>query len=87
MGVGSCVKPIPTWDGEIYVGVPEHDAIERVQSTTQPSISCQEEQFRGYLCMSAEDFESFIQTYVYGCKQWRGGVDTKPAYEVYKDVF
>lgn len=86
LGVSSCQHTIPVWNGKIYVGVPEHSAIERSQDPYDPVIYANEERFRGFLCMSPSDYKSFVETYVLSCEKWGSNTKLAPAYSVQKQV-
>lgn len=82
----TCHQQIPAWNGKIWVGVPEHRAIERAQDQVDPVIYSDQERFRGVMCFEPRDWESFVNTYVLGCKEWRGG-NLVPAYKVMDKVY
>ena len=87
LGLSKCSKPIPSWDGKLWIGVSDHAAVERAQDPQDPQIRCEDPRFAGYICMSPQDFESFYKTYILSCKEWGSTAEMKPAYEVYKDSF
>lgn len=68
---GACGhKPvIPTWSGKIYTGDSESQALVRKQDPNDV-IKAASPEFNQVKCMTDSDFESFIQTYVFGCKDW-----------------
>lgn len=65
----SCHKVVPpTWTGELYAGDSSKSSIVRAQSNEE--VSCSDSNFDNYVCMSYDDYKSFIRTFVDGCKVW-----------------
>lgn len=73
-------KPIPVWNGKLFVGDSQRQGLSRAQSGE--FISADSEQFDKYIAMSSEDFRSFYTTYVLGCQSW--GQGTKLSLRPYK---
>lgn len=85
-GLGmACRKPIPEYHGKIWIGVPEHSAVERSQDPIDPIIYANDERFRDMKCFSDADFQLFVKTYVLGCKDW-GSVKLTPFNKVVQEV-
>lgn len=74
-------KPIPVWNGKLFVGDSLKIGISRAQSGE--FIPADSEAFDKYIAMSDEDFRSFYTTYVLGCQSW--GKDTKLSLRPYKN--
>jgi hypothetical protein len=73
-------KPIPIWNGKLFVGDSTKMGLSRAQSGE--FVPADSEEFNKYIAMSDEDFRSFYTTYVLGCKSW--GKDTKLSLRPYK---
>jgi hypothetical protein len=78
----SCAKPkpIPVWNGKLFVGDSQRQGLSRAQSGE--FIAADSEEFDKYIAMSDEDFRSFYTTYVLGCQSW--GKGTKLSLRPYK---
>jgi hypothetical protein len=70
---------IPVWNGKIYTGDPEQQAL--VRSQEHEVIPASSEKFRHMKAMTDEDLRSFYQTYVLGCKEWWPNIELKPLAE------
>lgn len=68
----SCRTSIPRWDGKLYAGDSANSGISRKQSNEV--IRCDAPEIDAYICMSGDDFKSFYDTYILGCKQWVRGM-------------
>lgn len=77
-------KPIPIWNGKLYVGNKETRSLERKQENE--SISSDSDKFDTMIAMSDEDFRSFYTTYVLGCKDWGNVQLSTITYRKNKDV-
>jgi len=65
----SCKHPKPpSWNGKIYAAYSQESAIVRAQSNE--TIYCNSAEFDNYLCISYDDYKSFIKTFVDGCQAW-----------------
>jgi hypothetical protein len=73
-------KPIPIWNGKLFVGDSQRQGLSRAQSNE--FISADSEEFDHFIAMSDEDFRSFYTTYVLGCQSW--GKKTKLGLRPYK---
>lgn len=67
----SCRTVIPRWDGKIFAGDSANSGISRKQSNEV--IRCDAPEIDTYICMSGDDFKSFYETYILGCKSWVRG--------------
>jgi hypothetical protein len=75
---------IPEWHGKIYTGDPASASLVRKQDPND-IIPANSDAFARIKAFTDSDFESFVRTYVYGCKQWFTD-QLKPAEQVYKEV-
>lgn len=66
-----CRTSIPRWEGKIYAGDSGNAAISRAQSNEV--ISCASPEVDKFICMTGDDFKSFYDTYILGCRQWGRG--------------
>jgi hypothetical protein len=58
--VGSCTTgPSEKWQPRIYIGAPEKSAIHR--QAGQEVVSCAQEDFSDYLCMSSDDLSKLYK--------------------------
>lgn len=64
----SCASPIPKWDGKIYAGSHETESVFR---NVDDFIKCGSVMFDDMVCMSMDDFQKFVETYVSGCREWK----------------
>lgn len=63
-------KPIPACPKcKIYAGDSSQGAVVRAQDNEV--IYANDPEFDNMVAMSAEGFKAFVQTYVYGCRQWK----------------
>jgi len=67
--IEGCGGRIPSWDGKIFAGDSEREALVRAQSNEV--IECKDNRFDDYMCMSYDDLKKFYETYVLGCKEWK----------------
>lgn len=65
--------PIPKWMGKIYAGNSKEAEITRKQGDEH--IKASDPKFDKFACMTYVDLESFYQTYILGCKVWKGGAE------------
>ena len=84
LALSSCNAIIPKWDGKLWAGSSADKAIDRSQ--TKERIDCGDKAFDDYVCMSYEDFQSFYETYVLGCKQWNSGMRMMSIGDAKKDI-
>lgn len=73
-------KPIPVWNGKLFVGDSQRLGLSRSQSGE--FVAADSKEFDKYIAMSDEDFRSFYTTYVLGCESW--GKNTKLSLRPYK---
>lgn len=66
--VPACKGKIPKWDGHLWAGDSANGAIARAQEGV--IIPCRDPAFDQFVCMTYADFESFVNTYIKGCKRW-----------------
>lgn len=88
-GVSSCshTRPIPRWEGKIYAGDPVAQAMVRKQAGEE--IKASDPQFRDLMAMKwkgKDGFEGFIETYVYGCKEWKKEVPMTTVLQMMQDL-
>lgn len=77
----SCTKPkpIPVWNGKLYIGNSLTRSLERAQDND--SIPSDSAKFDKMIAMSDEDFKMFYTTYVLGCRSWgKAKLTTQPYY-------
>lgn len=67
-----CITNPPYWGGKLWSGDSDRGSIRRAQDNEE--MDCKAPEFNGYICMSPEDMQTFYNTYVLGCKQWRSGM-------------
>lgn len=67
-----CRASIPRWDGKLYAGDSANSGISRKQSGE--IIRCDAPEVDTFICMSGDDFKSFYETYILGCRQWSRGM-------------
>jgi len=73
-------KDIPVWNGKIWIGDSTNLAITRIDETdARVYIFANDTRFDSYVAMSQEDFKSFYETYVLGCKEWKTEIELRPA--------
>lgn len=69
--LSSCATSVPKWDGMLWLGENATSSITRVDSLgLRKHLLCSEPQFKDMVCMSMEDYKSFVKTYVYSCSEW-----------------
>lgn len=64
----SCTTIPPRWSGTIFRGDPAAGAISRGPGLD--AVACIDPKIHQYLCMSIEDFQRWVDTYVLGCVKW-----------------
>ena len=67
-GFGRSAPNQPGWEGRLYQGWPKLEAIVRMQAGEV--ISCRDDEFKNYICMSTDDYLAWVDTYINGCKKW-----------------
>jgi hypothetical protein len=77
---GTKPRPIPVWNGKLFVGDSQREGLVRAQSNE--FIPSSSPEFDNHISMSSEDFRSFYTTYVLGCESW--GDKTKLSLRPYK---
>lgn len=79
LGNSNCAhKPIPEWNGKIYA----HDGAGNiVRKQAGEVISCESSEAKKQMAMTWNDFQSFYETYVLGCKEWKNGIKMMDAIE------
>lgn len=79
-----CVGKVPVWDGKIYAGDHQRQAVVRAQENE--IIMTSDPRFSGGVWMTYEDLRSFYELYVLGCKEWKSDVKLERADIIYKRV-
>ena len=74
-----CVTNPPVWKGKLWPASSERESLYRADYHEE--IKCSDPAFDKYICMSAEDFASFYEVYVNGCKQWKKDVQLMTVHE------
>lgn len=70
-GASSCQGHIPVWTGKIYA----HDGLGNiVRKQSNEVLSCSDPRAKLLMGMTWDDFQSFYETYVLGCKVWKNDV-------------
>lgn len=54
---------------EIWAGYPDEAGIRRSQAGQV--LQCANPKFKGYMCMTYEDFQEIIDTYITSCRRWK----------------
>ena len=96
MLIVGCIAPeFPKWDGKWYAGNHEEGLIIYKETICKNDkcvdkvdiIKTSDERFSDYVCLTYEDLDSFMETYIVGCKEWKAGTKMKKyrEYEMYDD--
>lgn len=69
--VPGCATSIPKWDGYLWIGDKDLGALTRVDAeNVRHKRTCFDEKFDSMVCMSIDDYKSFMNSYVYSCSEW-----------------